>query len=113
LLRDIIGNPWRLVPFQALSGRIYPRDAVFPLDDADMGPVVRPVEWLTPLVLGLARAAYDERPDDGTLDPDRLAILADVLEEAGCTEETILRHLRGPGPHICGCWALDLLLSKG
>ena len=33
--------------------------------------------------------------DTGHLDPNRLAILADALEEAGCDNEEILRHLRG------------------
>lgn len=50
--------------------------------------------------------------EDGTLDPLRLAVLADALEEAGCTDEVILRHLRGPGPHVRGCHVLDLLLGK-
>ena len=46
------------------------------------------------------------------LDPDRVAVLADALEEAGCTEDGLLGHLRGPGPHVRGCWALDLVLGK-
>ena len=41
-----------------------------------------------------------------------LPILADALEEAGCTSADILSHLRGPGPHVRGCWALDLVLGK-
>lgn len=42
-----------------------------------------------------------------------LPILADALEEAGCSEEAILSHLRSPGPHVRGCWALDLILGRG
>jgi hypothetical protein len=62
----------------------------------------------------LAQAAYEERSlPGGTLDPARLAVLADALEEAGCTSSDVLGHLRGPGPHVRGCWALDLLLGKG
>jgi hypothetical protein len=70
--------------------------------------------WRTPTVTALATAAYDNRIlPTGTLDPDRLAILADALEEAGCTDEQVLSHLRGPsGPHVRGCWVLDLLLDK-
>jgi DnaJ-class molecular chaperone len=123
--------------------------------------------WLTPQVRTLAEAAYEERGrkcercvrhgwidgkcpdcrgtgriDDGTLDGVRLAILADAMEEAGCTSEPLLMHLRGicgvcegdgyhrhppvgfvectpckgtgklPGPHVRGCWALDLVLGK-
>jgi hypothetical protein len=43
---------------------------------------------------------------------DRLPILADALEEAGCTDAYLLAHLRGPGPHVRGCWAVDLVLGK-
>ncbi|OWK36188.1 hypothetical protein FRUB_08751 [Fimbriiglobus ruber] len=39
-------------------------------------------------------------------------ILADALQDAGCDNEDILNHLRGDGPHVRGCWALDLLLGK-
>jgi hypothetical protein len=42
----------------------------------------------------------------------RLAVLADALEDAGCTEATILDHLRGLGTHVRGCWPIDLLLVK-
>src|SRR5262249_5012017 len=63
----------------------------------------------TPEIVSLAQAAYDERIDStGHLDVHRLAVLADALEEAGCTEEAILDHLRAPGPHIRGCRVLDL-----
>jgi hypothetical protein len=41
-----------------------------------------------------------------------LSILADALEEAGCTESELLGHLRGPGPQAIGCWALGLLLGE-
>ena len=54
----------------------------------------------------LAEAIYEERAFD------RLAVLADALEEAGCTNPDILGHLRGPGPHVRGCWVLDCLLGK-
>lgn len=41
-----------------------------------------------------------------------LPILADALEEAGCTDADILAHCRGPRSHVRGCWVIDLLLSK-
>jgi hypothetical protein len=64
-------------------------------------------------VRDIACGAYEERRlPEGTLDPARLAVLADALEDAGCTEIELLGHLRGPGPHVRGCWALDLVLSK-
>src|SRR5688572_16857480 len=43
-------------------------------------------------------------------DPHRLSVLADALEEAGATGE-LVAHLRSPGPHVRGCWALDLVLG--
>jgi hypothetical protein len=69
--------------------------------------------WLTPTVLALARAAYDERElHSAEVGPARLAVLSDALEEAGCTDTDLLSHLRSPGPHVRGCWVVDLLLGK-
>jgi hypothetical protein len=69
---------------------------------------------LTPQVVALAQAAYDQREvPTGMLDGARLAVLADALEDAGCDQAYLLAHLRGPGPHVRGCWVLDLLLGKG
>jgi hypothetical protein len=67
--------------------------------------------WLTPTVTSLAAAA-DEALPTGDLDPFRLAILADALEEAGCTNADIMNHLRHPGEHVRGCWVVDLILGK-
>jgi hypothetical protein len=39
-------------------------------------------------------------------------ILADALEDAGCTDEAILAHCRGPGPHVQGCWLVDLIVES-
>jgi hypothetical protein len=70
-------------------------------------------DWLTLTVLALAQAAYDNRIlPVGMLDNDRLAVLADALEDVFCTDQTILGHLRDPGPHYRGCHVLDLLLGK-
>ena len=69
--------------------------------------------WKEGTVENLARTAYDERSlPAGYLDTDRLAVLADALEDAGCDNADIISHLRGPGPHVRGCWALDLVLDK-
>jgi hypothetical protein len=54
----------------------------------------------------LAAAIYEERAFE------RLPILADALEDAGCADSGLLDHLRGPGPHTLGCWALDLLRGR-
>ncbi len=90
LLRDIFGNPWRPSPCKCRS------------DFAPHDYVGCPVgQWTTPTVTVLARAAYEERVNEtgrvetAHLDPDRLLVLADALEEAGCTNEELLRHLRG------------------
>jgi hypothetical protein len=90
-VRDIFGNP-----FRATSG-------------IDGGWL----RWNRGAVRRLAEAAYEERQlPSGHLDPARLAVLADALEEAGCTDAELLGHLRGPGPHARGCWVLDLVLGK-
>jgi hypothetical protein len=76
-------------------------------------PVLAAPAWLTPTVTALAQAANEERVlPEGGLDQGRLFVLADALEEAGCTDPTILGHLRGPGPHVRGCWPIDLALGK-
>jgi hypothetical protein len=62
--------------------------------------------WNHATVVKLARAIYDERAFDC------LPILGDALEDAGCTDELIFGHCRGPGPHVRGCWVIDLLLGK-
>ena len=62
--------------------------------------------WNDGTVVKLAQAIHnDHRFGD-------LPILADALEDAGCTNAELLGHLRGPGPHVRGCWVVDLLLGK-
>jgi hypothetical protein len=63
--------------------------------------------WLTSTVVALARGAYEDRAFE------RLPILADALEEAGCDHQGLLEHCRSPGPHVRGCWVVDLVLDKG
>ena len=61
----------------------------------------------------LARAAYGRRTlPSGQLDRQRLAVLANALEEAGCTDAELLAHLRGPDPHVRGCWVLEEILAE-
>jgi hypothetical protein len=54
----------------------------------------------------LAQTIYDQQAWELT------PILADALEDAGCGDEAILGHLRGPGLHVRGCWAVDLVLGR-
>jgi len=69
-------------------------------------PVTFDPRWRTADTLGLARAIYDERAFD------RMPILADALMDAGCADEQVLGHCRGDGPHVRGCWVVDLVLGK-
>jgi hypothetical protein len=85
LLRCIVGNPFR-VP------------APFP-------PAV--LAWQDGTVVKLARSIYQARRFED------VPVLADALEEAGCSDADVLGHLRGPGPHGRGCWVVDALLGKG
>lgn len=240
LLRDVVGNPFRPVTLEWHVDPLSDERRLYRLVSRVMMNRPNPhpreewieVDWLTPTVLSLARAADEERErkcpecggnglvkheddhgffhtgckkcggdgrmtwrdggrrgppvvepgrkgtgriDDGTLDPARLAVLADALEEAGCDSEELLRHLRGEercgnclerpgysrlyprdqlsgsgpvygtcwecyprddwnafklgyrrgdpaaigsgwrklsGPHVRGCWAVDLVLGK-
>jgi hypothetical protein len=90
ILRDVVGNPFR----SSVVATAW-------------------LAWQDGVVVKLARIAYDERHlPEGTLDPARLAPLGDALEDAGCTDAELLGHLRGPGPHVRGCWAVDLVLEK-
>jgi hypothetical protein len=69
--------------------------------------------WNDGTVRRLAEGIYNERSlPDGHLDLTRLAVLADALEDAGCADPELLGHLRGQGPHVRGCWAIDLLMGK-
>jgi len=69
-------------------------------------PVAIDPAWLTPTVEQLARGTYAERAFD------RLPVLADALQDAGCDNDDVLNHCRGPGPHVRGCWVVDLVLGK-
>ena len=83
LLREVFGNPF--------------------------GPLTIDPLWLAwngGTVTTLAQSIYDDRAFD------RLPIMADALEEAGCTNADILAHCRQPGEHVRGCWVVDLILGK-
>ncbi len=62
--------------------------------------------WLTPSAITLATAIYDERSFH------RMPQLADVLEEAGCSDAGILGHCRSLTEHVRGCWVVDAVLGK-
>lgn len=144
LLRDIISNPFRPVTLPSSEVPCPDCSPSEPDENCDdcggSGTVRGPCLWITPTVLTLASAAYDNRElPSGRLDTGCLAQLSDALEEAGCTDQAILMHLRGwelcprceghvvvppdrcscrtgwillRGPHVRGCWCLDSLLGK-
>ena len=69
-------------------------------------PVGLDPSWLTSTVLQLAAGIYTDRAFD------RLPILADALQDAGCDNADILDHCSSASPHVRGCWVVDLILSK-
>jgi hypothetical protein len=78
-------------------------------------PVTIDSSWLTwqsGTIPKLAQTIYEDRLPSGQFDATRLAILADALEECGCCDKVILEHLRGPGPHVRGCFVIDAILGK-
>lgn len=83
LVREVFGNPFRQV-------------------------VVDPawLAWGDRIVERLASEAYE------TQTFENLPILADALEDAGCTDDQIVEHCRQSGEHVRGCWVIDALLGK-
>jgi hypothetical protein len=84
LVRDLFGNPFRPI---------------------DVDPAW--LTWRDGTVRRLAEVIYEDRRFAD------LPVLADALEEAGCTDAHILDHCRGGGEHVRGCWVVDALLGKG
>jgi hypothetical protein len=70
-------------------------------------PITPAPSWFTSTVRTLAEGIYADRAFD------RLPILTDALQDAGCENPDVLDHCRAPGPHVRGCWVVDLLLGKG
>jgi hypothetical protein len=83
LCREVFGNPFRLAKIERAW-----------------------LTWNGGAVKSLAQTIYDERTFA------QLPVLADALEDAGCRNESILAHCRGEGPHVRGCWVVDLVLGK-
>lgn len=83
LARDLFGNPFRPVTLDPLW-----------------------LSWNNGAVSKMAQAIYDDRAFE------RVPVLGEALEKAGCTNVGILSHCRQPGEHWRGCWVVDLLLDK-
>ena len=69
-------------------------------------PVSLALEWRSADALALAGQMYESR------DFSAMPILADALQDAGCENDDILNHCRGPGPHVRGCWVVEAVLNK-
>lgn len=75
------------------------------------GNPFQPIEfdpsWRTESVVGLTHGILADQAFD------RLPVLADALEDAGCADAAVLGHLRGGGVHVRGCWCVDGVLGLG
>jgi hypothetical protein len=62
--------------------------------------------WRTSTVVSLTRGIHEDQAFD------RLPILADALQDAGCPETAVLAHCRCLGPHVRSCFVVHLLLGE-
>ena len=70
-------------------------------------PVAVSPNWPTTDVLALAEGIYADRAFD------RMPILADALQDAGCDNPDVLTHCRDTLlTHVRGCWVIDLLTGR-
>jgi hypothetical protein len=83
LLRELFGNPFRPVSVDS-----------------------RWLHWKNGAVAQIARSIYDGR------DFERLPVLGAAMAEAGCEAADLLSHCQEAGPHVRGCWVVDLLLNE-
>lgn len=84
ILREIVGNPFRPSPHISVAW----------------------LAWNDRAISKIAQGIYKDRAFD------RLPILGDALEEAGCSDVDLLEHCRRTGGHRRGCWLVDLVLGK-
>ena len=119
-VRDAVENPAALAAAAALFAREVASwkggaeaeraeaEAQFHLFEEIVGPqwpTVLAHKWRTADAKALARAV------DRTRNFEALPILADALQEAGCEDERVLAHCRGPHAHVAGCWVVDMVLG--
>jgi hypothetical protein len=112
---DYDGHRYRAIRHQELGAQArLLRDLFGPLPFRPIAVVPALLRWHDGIVVRLAQAAYDNpRQRSAALEPERLAVLADALEEAGCTDQDVLTHLRErDAVHVRGFWVVDLLLGK-
>jgi hypothetical protein len=114
-LVHMASSGWMIATNQA-EVTAYDLQLIYDIFSNPFRSVIVDPRWLTwdgSTIPKLAQEIYDERKmPEGTLDNTRLAVLADALEEAGCTNADILDHCRKSSTHVRGCWVVDLLLGK-
>jgi hypothetical protein len=97
-------------PHSRVHGRGLTEETQLPCLRDIFGNPLRPVtsepSWLTSTVRSLSDGIYQDRAFD------RLPILADALQDAGCDNDDVLGHCRSEGPHVRGCWVIDLLTGR-
>jgi hypothetical protein len=114
---DVIAACWRATDSQSARtpggegsrGTDEPRWQAMVFRDVFGNPfrsIIFPSDWRTETALALAQQMYASR------DFSPMPILADALQDAGCDNADILDHCRGPGPHVRGCWVVDLVIGK-
>ena len=96
----------KLLHIVADPGLVSQDDVIAEVFGDPFKPVAFAPEWRTDTAVLLAKQMYDSR------DFSVMPILADALQDAGCDSEDVLDHSRGPGPHVRGCWVVDLVLGK-
>jgi hypothetical protein len=104
------GSPGLLVERIAQAALLRDIFGPLPFRPVTLHPSIR--TWNDGIIPKIAEAAYQERAlPSGELDRERLAVLADALEEVGA-DDLLLGHLRGPGPHVRGDWLIDILTGR-
>ena len=96
--KQVVHCIWGSLPFRPLP----PRRGTRRWEQAKK----RWLAWNDGTVVKIAQGIYQERAFD------RLPILHDALLDAGCDDEDILAHCKSAGPHVLGCWVIDLILAK-
>jgi hypothetical protein len=97
---------WRVADRDEAKERLRQASALRDIFGNPFRPITFSPQWRTDTAVSLARQMYEAR------DFSAMPILADALQDAGCDSEDVLNHCRGDGPHVRGCWVVDLVLGR-
>lgn len=114
IFREIFGNIFQVLPHDCVkcandceTGRFIRNNGTSFLCSKCNGAGIVLAPWsLDTEVINAATVIYNEKTFE------ELSILADLLEDLNCTNTELLSHLRSPGPHFRGCWALDIFMRR-